>query len=118
MNFIKKELIPFVDKNYRTNSYRTFVGYSFTGLPVLHSLFNSPETFYSYLAIDFSAWWDEQVILKNAKIFFENYNGARKDVYLNTVDRAISNLYPERYNTVWGFIQEFEKVIKNFNMDK
>ena len=52
LHFIKKELIPFVDKHYWTNSYRTFVGYSFTVLPVLHSLFNSPETFNSYLAID------------------------------------------------------------------
>jgi hypothetical protein len=109
LNFIKQELIPFVDKNYRTNSYRTFVGYSFTGLPVLHSLFNSPETFNSYLAIDFSAWWDDQVTLKNAKMFFENYNGPPRDVYLNTVDRVVNNVYPERYNTVWGFIQEFEK---------
>jgi predicted alpha/beta superfamily hydrolase len=109
LKFIKKELIPFVDKNYRTNSYRTFVGYSFTGLPVLHSLFNSPETFNSYLAIDFSAWWDDQVTLKNATKFLENYEGPLRDVYLNTVDRVVNNVYPERYNTVWGFIQEFEK---------
>jgi len=109
LHFIKKELIPFVEKNYRTNSYRTFVGYSFTGLPILHALFNSPETFNSYLAIDFSAWWDDQVTLKNAKMFFKNYNGPRRDVYLNTVDRVVNNVYPERYNTVWGFIQEFEK---------
>ena len=62
LKFIQKELIPFVEHKYRTNSYRTFVGYSFTGLPVLQALFSISETFNSYLVIDFSAWWDLSLI--------------------------------------------------------
>jgi predicted alpha/beta superfamily hydrolase len=108
--FIKTELITFIDANYRTNSYRTFVGYSFTGLPVLHSLFEYPEIFNSYLVIDFSAWWDSEVTLKNMKMFFREYSGsAKKDVFIATENRVYNVVYPESTNPTWRFIQAFRK---------
>ena len=82
IRFIQKELIPFVEKNYRTNSYRTLVGYSFTGLPVLQSLFSIPETFNSYLVIDFSAWWDNEIMMQRFKKFSKEYNGSKRDYLL------------------------------------
>ena len=109
LKFIKEELIPFIDLRYRTNSYRTFVGYSFTGLPVLHALFTMPETFDSYLSIDFSAWWDNEVTLKNAGIFFNERLTENKDVFIATADRVVIDYYPSKYNRTWNFIQEFEQ---------
>ncbi|MEM8506695.1 MAG: alpha/beta hydrolase-fold protein [Bacteroidota bacterium] len=108
IDFITKELIPYVDTNYRTNSYRTFVGYSFTGLPVLHALFTRPEMFNSYLVIDFSAWWDDRVTWKNAKSFFKNYKGPKRDIYLTTVDRVLDD-YSPRHNETWSFIKDFKQ---------
>jgi predicted alpha/beta superfamily hydrolase len=109
LQFIQKELIPFVEKNYRTNSYRTFVGYSFTGLPVLQALFSIPETFNSYLIIDFSAWWDDEVMKKRLKKFTKEYKGSQRDLFIATVDRVSNKVYPEKYNTGWDFIQELEQ---------
>nr|WP_297916476.1 alpha/beta hydrolase-fold protein [uncultured Allomuricauda sp.] len=108
LKFIETELVPFIDSKYRTNPYRTFAGYSFTGLPVLHSLFTKPEIFNSYLVIDFSAWWDDEVTLKNARTFFQEYRGAHRDVFISTVDRVINDILPEVDGT-WNFIQEFEQ---------
>jgi predicted alpha/beta superfamily hydrolase len=109
LKFIQKELIPFVDGNYRTNSYRTFVGYSFTGLPVVQALFSIPETFNSYLVIDFSAWWDNEIMMKRLKNFPNEYEGSKRDIFFTTVDRVSNNIYPEKYNPAWKFIQEFEQ---------
>lgn len=109
LKFIQMELIPFVEKNYRTNSYRTLVGYSFTGLPVLQALFSIPETFNSYLVIDFSAWWDDEIMKQRLKKFSKEYKGSKRDIFLTTVDRVSNNVYPEKYNTGWDFIQEFEQ---------
>jgi len=109
LNFINKELIPFVDNKYRSNSYRILVGYSFTGLPVIHSLFTHPDTFDSYLIIDFSAWWDNEMMLKRSKIFLKEYKGKQKDVFLTTVDRVANTLFPEKINAGWTFIREFER---------
>lgn len=109
LEFIQKELIPFVEKNYRTNSYRTLSGYSFTGLPVLQALFSIPETFNSYLVIDFSAWWDNEIMKERLKKFYKEYKGSKRDIFLTTVDRVSNNIYPEKYNPGWAFIQEFEQ---------
>jgi predicted alpha/beta superfamily hydrolase len=109
LKFIKEELIPSIDSTYRTNSYRLFVGYSATGLTILHALFTIPEIFNSYLAIDFSAWFDNEVTLKTAKIFFNKKLPENKDVFITTVDRVVTDLYPDKHNATWTFIQEFEQ---------
>lgn len=109
LKFIQKELIPFVDENYRTNSYRTFVGNSFTGLPVVHALFSFPEIFNSYIVIDFSAWWDNEIMKQRIKDFSKQYKGSKRDIFFATVDRVSNNVFPEKYNSGWNFIQAFEQ---------
>ena len=109
LKFINDELVPFVDSTYRTNSYKTFVGYSFTGLPIIHALFTDPEKFDSYIAIDFSAWWDNEVTLKNAEIFFNKELIGNKDVFIATADRVVIDYYPSKDNKTWNFIQAFEQ---------
>ena len=65
LNFLKKELLIEIDKNYRTNSYRTLVGHSYAGLLAGESYLSDNSPFDSYLAIDPSFWWDNQIILKD-----------------------------------------------------
>ena len=110
LEFIEKELIPYIDSTYRTNAYRTFVGYSFTGLPILHSLFTQKDLFNSYLVIDFSAWWDNQVTLKNFHSFLENYTSEKPlDVFISTEERVITKVYPAKINATWTFMKAFKK---------
>jgi predicted alpha/beta superfamily hydrolase len=59
LQFLKKELVPVIDKRFRTNSQRsTLVGGSLGGLFVIHALLNQPTLFKAYVAIDPSLWWD------------------------------------------------------------
>ncbi|SMG28857.1 hypothetical protein SAMN05661096_01755 [Marivirga sericea] len=109
LKFIQKELIPFMEKNYRTNSYRTFVGNSFTGLPVVHALFSFPEIFNSYIVIDFSAWWDNEIMKQRIEDFSKEYQDQKRDIFFATVDRVANDVFPEQYNSGWNFIQEFDK---------
>lgn len=110
LQFIETELIPYIDSSYRTNAYRTFVGYSFTGLPVLHSLFTQKDLFNSYLVIDFSAWWDKQVTLKNFNSFKKLYSSEKPiDVFISTEDRVLNEVYPARINATWKFMKAFKK---------
>lgn len=64
LRFMKEELIPKIDSQYRTLPYRALVGHSLTGLFTLHALLESPESFNAYIALDPSASWDDQVLLK------------------------------------------------------
>lgn len=45
MKFIETELIPYVEANYPTEPYRTFVGHSLGGLMVMHAFLKTPELF-------------------------------------------------------------------------
>jgi predicted alpha/beta superfamily hydrolase len=89
-DFVEKELIPYIDKNYPTSSYRTYVGHSFGGLAVINTLLTRPELFDNYIAIDPSLWWDDQVILKKAATVFSESRFDKKGLYL-----GIANTMPD-----------------------
>ena len=76
-SFIEKELIPFIDKNYKTTPYRTLIGHSYAGLFTINTLINHKYLFSNYIAIDPSIEWDNQNLLKQAKakLGSENYKG-------------------------------------------
>jgi len=63
LNFLKDELIPFIDTNYRTvPEDRTINGYSIGGLFGLYTLFTKPETFNRYIIGSPSLTWDNYSI--------------------------------------------------------
>ena len=64
LDFVRNELFAKIDSEYRTTHHRVFVGHSFGGLMVLHAFLNVPGMFQSYLAIDPSLWWDNQLLLR------------------------------------------------------
>lgn len=58
--FIRNELIPFIESEYRVSSKdRTLHGTSLGGLFTLYALFQHPETFQRYFAGSPSISWDE-----------------------------------------------------------
>ncbi len=65
IKFLKEELIPFVEKNYRTNTFRILYGHSVGGLFTMYTLFNYPDLFTAYVAG--SPWFqtNDQYWLKN-----------------------------------------------------
>lgn len=58
LDFLERELVPFIDTAYRTLPYRTFVGHSLGGLEVLHAFVHREGLFQAHIAIDPSLWWD------------------------------------------------------------
>jgi uncharacterized protein len=64
--FIEKELMPYIDTTYPVAPYKMFVGHSYGGLLVMHTLLTKPGLFNSYVALDPSVWWDDQVLVKKA----------------------------------------------------
>ncbi len=57
LDFIERELIPYIDKNYPTVPIRTYVGHSLGGLSVINALINKPHLFNNYISIDPSIYW-------------------------------------------------------------
>lgn len=65
--FIKNELIPEIESDYRTAPHRVLVGHSFGGLFAIHALNRSPETFHGYVSISPSLWWQDQAMKRDTE---------------------------------------------------
>jgi uncharacterized protein len=50
LDFIREELIPHIEKGYRTSGLRVLYGTSNTGFTVVHGLFRSPDLATAYIA--------------------------------------------------------------------
>jgi predicted alpha/beta superfamily hydrolase len=60
LDFIQTELIPEIEKRYRTAPYRIFAGRSLGGLLAIHALFTRPDLFNAYIAVSPSSPWRNQ----------------------------------------------------------
>jgi hypothetical protein len=69
--FIKEELIPFIDTEFRTNGDRVLIGSSFGGLFTLYAMFNETELFNRYVLTSPATGWDNQVISSYEKKYSE-----------------------------------------------
>lgn len=81
--YIENELIPFIDNKYPTTSHRTLIGHSYAGLFTINMLLNHNHLFTNYLAIDPSIEWDNQKLLKEAKIKLQTENFKGKSLFVS-----------------------------------
>lgn len=101
--FINEELIPYIDKNYRTTSYRTLVGYSAGGEFVLYTMFDYPETFNAIIAASPSIFSDKEFLEKTNKFFKEH----------KELDKFLYVTYYSKESTVTSKIwPKVDKIIK------
>lgn len=87
LRFIEKELMPHIDSNYPAAPYKMFIGHSYGGLLVMHTLMHKPGMFNSYIALDPSIWWDDQVLARQAISALQQNKFPEKPFYL-----AIANV--------------------------
>lgn len=95
MDFIEKELQPFVNAEYRTTVTKTIIGQSLGGLLATEILLKKPELFDHYIIVSPSLWWDDEKLL-DAKP--ANYS-SNKSVYIaggkegEVMERTAKELY-------------------------
>ena len=61
LRVFREELIPEIERRYRANGDRTYVGYSLGGLFGTYALFHAPELFQRMILVSPSLWWDETI---------------------------------------------------------
>ncbi len=83
LDFIQTELMPEIDKRYRTAPYRIFAGHSFGGLLAIHILTSRPDMFQAYIAVSPSLWWDNQHTLHQAQSFFAAHDELNKTLFFS-----------------------------------
>ncbi|MGH9908023.1 MAG: alpha/beta hydrolase-fold protein, partial [Pyrinomonadaceae bacterium] len=83
LKFIETELIPEVEKRYRTHPYRLLAGHSLGGLFAIHAMISRPEVFNAYIAVSPALQWDNQVVVKRAEDFFKSQKELKATLYLS-----------------------------------
>ncbi|MUP44472.1 tetratricopeptide repeat protein [Gramella sp. BOM4] len=68
LDFVEKELIPEIEKNYPAAiSHRTLIGHSLGGILALHTFINRTDLFDNYIATDPAVWWNDQYLIDEFK---------------------------------------------------
>lgn len=81
--FIKDELLPFVEKAYRTApTRRILVGHSLGGLFALLSLFEMPDLFDTLIIGSPSLWYGNRIAFRQEKAFSKKHRKIPAKVYL------------------------------------
>jgi predicted alpha/beta superfamily hydrolase len=59
LRFLEEEIIPFVERKYRTNPSRIYIGHSHGGLFGFYTLLMRPGLFNGSILVDPSLWWNQ-----------------------------------------------------------
>ncbi len=107
IDFIQNELMPEIDRRYRTAPYRVFAGHSLGGLLAIHILITRPDLFQAYIAVSPSLWWNNQSTLHQAQDFFASHPELNKTLFLSLGNEDNSQV-PMRRS-----FEELQKTLKN-----
>jgi len=83
IEFVEKELQPFVNANYKTTNTKYIIGQSLGGLLATEILLKKPSLFTHYLIVSPSLWWDDESLLKSAKSLLEKQKEMNQYVYIS-----------------------------------
>ena len=108
--FFEKELIPLINKNYRTSTKRVLIGESFGGLFASYVLLTNHALFTDYLIIDATYLWDNNYLnryFNDNQFINKQLNGNVYFTFANNVE-AFGEIGKTNYQ--WGLA--FAKKLK------
>jgi predicted alpha/beta superfamily hydrolase len=80
--FLREELVPEVERRYRTTKERGLIGESLAGLFVVETLLEEPTLFTHYIALDPSLWWNAGMLVDSAAARIAAFDAAARTLYL------------------------------------
>ena len=83
IDFIEKELQPYIKASYKTNESTYLIGQSLGGLVASEILLKKPDLFSNYIIVSPSLWWDDESLLKQAPALLTGQADNKKWVYVS-----------------------------------
>jgi uncharacterized protein len=84
--FLSKELIPEIDRTYRTQDFRVLFGHSAGGQFALYCLTSDPILFQAYFVLSPSLDWDDELPLRSLESYFSSTQRFKTFVYVGRGD--------------------------------
>jgi Predicted hydrolase of the alpha/beta superfamily len=82
--FIGDELIPEINRRYRTTSERGIMGESLAGLFIVETFLEKPDMFTHYIAFDPSVWWNSGALIDSSASLIAKFDANPRTLYLAT----------------------------------
>lgn len=102
MHYVEKELMPYIESKYPTASYNILIGHSVGGLTVVNTLVHHPDLFNAYISLDAALWWNNQQIVKEARMSLANTNYKGKTLFMalaNRMEKGMDTLQVQKDTT-------------------
>lgn len=106
--FISDELMPEINKRYRTNNHNGILGESLSGLFVMETFLLQPDLFDYYIAFDPSLWWNDHLLVKKSKGYLAQFPTDKKVLWFASSDASDIQLYS----------RELADILKYENIDQ
>ncbi|MEO5942811.1 MAG: alpha/beta hydrolase-fold protein [Ferruginibacter sp.] len=128
IRFLKNDLEPYIQKNYKANQHKTIIGESLGGLLATEILLKEPALFNDYIIISPSLWWDDESLLADAKKTLEKHTDKNIQVYISVgnegkqmqddVDDLVKTLKPQYKVFYYPFPEENHATIMHRSLYK
>ena len=82
--FLREELVPEIERRYRTTPERAIIGESLAGLFVVETFLEEPKLFTHYIALDPSVWWNAGAMVDSASARLAAFVAAPRTLFLAT----------------------------------
>ena len=115
LKFLREELMPFIDQNYNTQSFKILEGHSISGMFTMYAFIADTSLFDAYIAISPSMYWDEQIMLSKIEDFLKTNPLLKKRLYITLSNEPEYMLVKETIdiikkeapaNLIWKFKQD------------
>ncbi len=113
--FVEQELMPLVNKQYRTHDYRVIAGASAAGVFALYAMQADPELFQAHIAYSPAVWWNYGAPAKSLNTFVTKAKSINSYVYMNIGEEA--GIMRERYDDMQQTMQNSKVPNLRFKSD-
>jgi predicted alpha/beta superfamily hydrolase len=82
--FVRNELIPEIDRRYRTTRERGIIGESLAGLFIVETFLRDHSLFTHYIALDPSVWWNAGAMIDSADKQIATFDETPRTLFIAT----------------------------------
>lgn len=83
LSFLGDELIPYIERTYRTRPYRLLIGHSYGGLFGIYAMLRRAALFHGLISIDPSISWNNQAMIAEAEAFLLRTGAGQVDLHVS-----------------------------------
>jgi uncharacterized protein len=86
--YLERDVIPFIESNYRTGERRALMGESLAGLFVVDTFLTQLALFHDYIAVSPSLWWDNKALALEASQRLASRRASDTRLYLTIANEG------------------------------